>query len=62
MNKKMVELEEIVIELEKRLSNLEQIFRDVCKNLNEIVDGWEKVILDFADTFGIKHPRSMQKE
>lgn len=44
------------------MSTLEQALKDGRKNLNEIVDSWEKVIIDFANTFGIKYPKSKRNE
>ncbi len=54
--------EERISNLEKRMSTLEQTLKDGRKNLNEIVDDWENVIFEFAETFGIEYPKSKQKE
>ena len=54
--------EERISNWEKRMSTLEQTLKDGRKNLNEIVDDWENVIFEFAETFGIEYPKSKQKE
>ena len=40
----------------------EILLGNFSKNLNEIVDDWENVIFEFAETFGIEYPKSKQKE
>ena len=42
--------EERISNLEKRMSTLEQTLKDGRKNLNKIVDDWENVIFEFAET------------
>lgn len=59
---KSVTQEERILNLEKRMSTLERILKDGRKKLNEIVDNWENVIFEFAETFGIEYPKSKQKE
>lgn len=54
--------EERILNLEKRISTLERTLKDGRKKLNEIVDNWENVIFEFAETFGIEYPKSKQKE
>lgn len=53
--------EERILNLEKRMSTLERTLKDGRKKLNEIVDNWENVIFEFAETFGIEYPKSKQK-
>lgn len=54
--------EERILNLEKRMSTLERTLKDGRKKLNEIVDNWENVIFEFAETFGIEYSKSKQKE
>ena len=54
--------EERILNIEKRMSTLERTLKDGRKKLNEIVDNWENVIFEFAETFGIEYSKSKQKE
>ena len=57
---KSVTQEERILNLEKNV-HLRENTQDGRKKLNEIVDNWENVIFEFAETFGIEYPKSKQK-
>ncbi|MBS5661677.1 MAG: hypothetical protein KHW79_10430 [Clostridiales bacterium] len=62
----METLEERILCLEKRISDIELELKDSREKLNEIVSTWQDVLIDFADDFAIDSERieklKLQKE
>ncbi len=59
-------MEERILCLEKRISDIELELKDSREKLNEIVSTWQDVLIDFADDFAIDSERieklKLQKE
>nr|DAM68918.1 MAG TPA: Maltoporin periplasmic N-terminal extension [Caudoviricetes sp.] len=53
----METLEERILCLEKRISDIELELKDSREKLNEIVSTWQDVLIDFADDFAIDSER-----
>lgn len=62
----METLEERILCLEKRISDIEVELKNSREKLNEIVSTWQDVLIDFADDFAIDSERieklKLQKE
>lgn len=62
----METLEERILVLEKRISDIEAELKNSREKLQEIVSTWQDVLIDFADDFAIDSERieklKLQKE
>lgn len=62
----METLEERILCLEKRISDIEAELKNSREKLQEIVSTWQDVLIDFADDFAIDSERieklKLQKE
>ena len=63
---KIETLEERILVLEKRISDIEAELKKSREKLQEIVSTWQDVLIDFADDFAIDSERieklKLQKE
>ena len=63
---KIETLEERILVLEKRISDIEAELKKSREKLHEIVSTWQDVLIDFADDFAIDSERieklKLQKE